>query len=63
MKWLTKWSFGNKAAVGLLVVMALVVGGMSYTSLPMEFMPEADNPQVTVTVLGPTRIHMLWRLM
>lgn len=53
MKWLTKWSFGNKAAVGLLVVMALVVGGMSYTSLPMEFMPEADNPQVTVTVLGP----------
>ncbi len=53
MNWLTKWSFGNKAAVGLLVVMALVVGGMSYTSLPMEFMPEADNPQVTVTVLGP----------
>jgi len=53
MTWLTKWAFGNKAAVGLLVVMALVVGIMSYTSLPMEFMPEADNPQVTVTVLGP----------
>lgn len=53
MTWLTKWSFGNKGAVGLLVVMALVVGVLSYTSLPMEFMPEADNPQVTVTVLGP----------
>lgn len=53
MTWLTKWSFGNKGAVGLLVVMALVVGIMSYTSLPMEFMPEADNPQVTVAVLGP----------
>lgn len=53
MTWLTKWSFGNKGAVGLLVVMALVMGMLSYTSLPMEFMPEADNPQVTVTVLGP----------
>ncbi|MEK3900587.1 efflux RND transporter permease subunit [Paenibacillus sp. FSL R7-0179] len=53
MTWLTKWSFGNKGALGLLVVMALVVGMMSYTSLPMEFMPEADNPQVTVAVLGP----------
>lgn len=53
MTWLTKWSFGNKGAVGLLVVMALVVGILSYTSLPMEFMPEADQPQVTVTVLGP----------
>ncbi|OKP85523.1 efflux RND transporter permease subunit [Paenibacillus sp. P32E] len=53
MTWLTKWSFGNKGAVGLLVVMALVVGILSYTSLPMEFMPEADNPQITVTALGP----------
>lgn len=53
MSWLTKWVFGNKAAAGLLIVLALVVGVMSYTSLPMEFMPEADNPQVTVTTLGP----------
>ncbi|OPA80143.1 multidrug transporter AcrB [Paenibacillus selenitireducens] len=53
MTGLTKWSFSNKAAVGLLVIMALVVGIMSYTTLPMEFMPEADNPQVTVAVLGP----------
>ncbi|MDR0268068.1 efflux RND transporter permease subunit [Paenibacillus sp.] len=53
MTWLTKWAFGNKAAAGLLIVLALVVGAISYTSLPMEFMPEADNPQVTVTTLGP----------
>ncbi|OAB42458.1 efflux RND transporter permease subunit [Paenibacillus glacialis] len=53
MSWLTKWSFANKAAVGLLIVMALVVGVISYTTLPMEFMPEADNPQVSVMVMGP----------
>lgn len=53
MTWLTKWAFGNKAAAGLLIAMALVVGVMSYSSLPMEFMPEADNPQVTITALGP----------
>jgi multidrug efflux pump subunit AcrB len=53
MTWLTKWSFTNKAAVGLLIVMALVIGGFSYTSLPMEFMPVADNPQITITALGP----------
>ncbi|ASA24451.1 efflux RND transporter permease subunit [Paenibacillus donghaensis] len=53
MKWLTKWSFSNKSAVSLLVLMALVVGYMSYTSLPMELMPEADSPVITVTALGP----------
>lgn len=53
MERFTKWAFGNKGAVGLLVVLALVVGLLSYRSLPMEFMPEADNPQVTVTVIGP----------
>ena len=53
MTWLTKWSFKNKAAVGLLVVIALIIGGLSYTTLPMEFMPEADMTQVFVTVLGP----------
>ncbi|ANS73326.1 multidrug transporter AcrB [Paenibacillus yonginensis] len=52
MERLTKWAFNNKAAVGLLIAMALVIGVFSYTTLPMEFMPEADNPQVTVTVLG-----------
>jgi multidrug efflux pump subunit AcrB len=53
MGWLTRWAFANKAAVGLLIVMSLVVGWVSYTTLPMEFMPEADNPQVSVMVIGP----------
>ncbi|WP_310550722.1 efflux RND transporter permease subunit [Paenibacillus glufosinatiresistens] len=53
MERLTRWTFRNRAAAGLLIVIALIAGVMSYFKLPMEFMPEADNPQVTVTVLGP----------
>ncbi|CAM3997320.1 efflux RND transporter permease subunit [Mesobacillus zeae] len=52
MTWLTKWSFRNKAAVSLTTVLALVIGIISYFTLPMEFLPTADNPQVTVVVLG-----------
>ncbi|MFC4778411.1 efflux RND transporter permease subunit [Paenibacillus sp. GCM10023252] len=50
-KW-TEWSFRNKAAILLIVVMALGMGVMSYFRLPMEFLPEADNPQVMVTAIG-----------
>ncbi|MGO4110195.1 efflux RND transporter permease subunit [Paenibacillus sp. YAF4_2] len=53
MNKLTEWSFRNRAAVILIVVMALVMGVISYLKLPMEFLPEADNPQVMVTVIGP----------
>lgn len=53
MTWFTKWSFNNKAAIGLLIAVALVIGILSYLTLPMEFLPDADNPQVTVTVIGP----------
>ncbi|HUC93353.1 MAG TPA: efflux RND transporter permease subunit [Paenibacillus sp.] len=53
MSGLTKWAFKNKAAMSLVVVMALVAGVFSYLMLPMEFLPEADNPQVTVTAIGP----------
>ncbi|WP_168122001.1 efflux RND transporter permease subunit [Paenibacillus sp. HB172176] len=52
MNRLTEWAFRNKSAVGLLVVMALVMGIISYLRLPMEFLPEADNPQVMVTAIG-----------
>ncbi|MBH5316814.1 efflux RND transporter permease subunit [Paenibacillus sp. GSMTC-2017] len=52
MSKLTEWSFRNKAAVWLLVVMALVMGLMSYFRLPMEFLPAADNPQVMITAIG-----------
>ncbi|WP_040950010.1 efflux RND transporter permease subunit [Gorillibacterium massiliense] len=53
MSLFTKWGFKNKAAVGLLVIMALAVGILSYFQLPMELLPSADNPQVTVTAIGP----------
>ncbi|MFT4413704.1 efflux RND transporter permease subunit [Fredinandcohnia humi] len=52
MTWFTKWSFKNKAAVTLTTVLVLVMGIVSYFRLPMEFLPSADNPQITVVVLG-----------
>jgi multidrug efflux pump subunit AcrB len=53
MSLLTKWSFKNKSAIGLLVLMSLIIGVISYFRLPMEFLPSADNPQVTITAIGP----------
>ena len=52
MTGMTKWAFRNKAAVLLVSVLVLVMGILSYFTLPMEFMPSADNPQVSVVVLG-----------
>ncbi|MEH7386460.1 efflux RND transporter permease subunit [Bacillus sp. JJ1521] len=52
MTWFTKWSLKNKAAVSLTTVLILVMGIVSYFTLPMEFLPSADNPQITVVVLG-----------
>ncbi|WP_256761575.1 efflux RND transporter permease subunit [Cohnella sp. WQ 127256] len=46
-------AFRNKAAMIIIVIMVLAMGILSYTKLPMEFLPEADNPQVTVSVIGP----------
>lgn len=53
MSKLTDWSFRNKAAIIILVVMALAMGVISYFRLPMEFLPAADNPQVMITAIGP----------
>ncbi|AZN40593.1 efflux RND transporter permease subunit [Paenibacillus albus] len=53
MQWITKWAFNNKAAMKLVVLMALVMGVISYYRLPMEFLPEADNPMVTIAAIGP----------
>lgn len=53
MSKLTEWSFRNKAAIILVVIMALVMGAISYLRLPMEFLPAADNPQVMITAIGP----------
>ncbi|BCB05131.1 efflux RND transporter permease subunit [Bacillus sp. KH172YL63] len=52
MQALTNWVFRNKAAMGLFIIMTLFIGIISYFRLPMEFLPEADNPQVTVVTLG-----------
>ena len=53
MQRLTKWAFNNKAAMKLIVLMALVMGVISYWRLPMEFLPEADNPMVSIAAIGP----------
>ncbi|MFK7691893.1 efflux RND transporter permease subunit [Paenibacillus sp. HJGM_3] len=52
MKGITSWSFRNKAAMKIGVVMALLIGVLSYWRLPMEFLPYADNPAVTITAIG-----------
>ncbi|WP_027091011.1 efflux RND transporter permease subunit [Cohnella thermotolerans] len=52
MKPFIQGAFRNKAAIAILVVMVLGLGLFSYLKLPMEFLPEADNPQVTVSVIG-----------
>ncbi|MFJ7827560.1 efflux RND transporter permease subunit [Psychrobacillus sp. NPDC096623] len=48
MSLFTKWAFGNRAAVAVLTVLILVIGIVSYFRLPMEFLPTADNPQVSI---------------
>lgn len=48
----TKWAFRNRAAVAVLTILILVIGIVSYFRLPMEFLPSADNPQVTIISVG-----------
>lgn len=52
VEFLTKWSFKNKAAVSLVTIFILMIGIISYFKLPMEFLPSADNPQVTIITMG-----------
>ncbi|MGG4268065.1 efflux RND transporter permease subunit [Peribacillus simplex] len=52
MEFFTKWAFKNKAAVSLVTIFILLIGIISYFKLPMEFLPSADNPQVTIITLG-----------
>ena len=52
MSFITKWAFGNKAAVSLMTILILIIGIVSYFRLPMEFLPAADNPQVTIIAMG-----------
>jgi len=53
MKWFLDGVFRNKAAISILVIMVLGLGIFSYFKLPMEFMPEMENPTLTVSVVGP----------
>lgn len=52
MSLFTKWAFRNKAAVSLMTILILIIGVVSYYRLPMEFLPSADNPQVTIITMG-----------
>ncbi len=52
VEFFTKWSFKNKAAVSLVTIFILLIGVVSYFKLPMEFLPSADNPQVTIITMG-----------
>jgi multidrug efflux pump subunit AcrB len=52
MSFFTKWAFHNKAAVSLITIIILIIGVVSYFRLPMEFLPSADNPQVTIITMG-----------
>ncbi len=52
MIWFTKWALRNRAAIILMTVLVLGLGTLSYFTLPKEFMPAANNPAVTVIVMG-----------
>ncbi|APH03735.1 efflux RND transporter permease subunit [Bacillus weihaiensis] len=52
MSWLTKWSFKNKAAIILMSLIILVMGVVSYFRLPMEFLPSADQPYLSIVTIG-----------
>ncbi|MGE7932526.1 efflux RND transporter permease subunit [Viridibacillus arvi] len=52
MSLITKWSFKNKAAITLVTILVLLLGCVSYFKLPMEFLPPADQPQITIIALG-----------
>lgn len=48
----TNWAFKNKAAISLITVFVLLIGIISYFKLPMEFLPSADQPIVTIVAMG-----------
>jgi HAE1 family hydrophobic/amphiphilic exporter-1 len=52
MSWLTKWSFKNKAAVSIMSLLILLMGVISYFRLPMEFLPPADQPFISIVTIG-----------
>ncbi|MBM7656434.1 efflux RND transporter permease subunit [Neobacillus cucumis] len=52
MTWFTKWALRNRAALAFAVIASMVFGIFNYTTIPMELMPSADQPYVTISVVG-----------
>ncbi|RHW43414.1 efflux RND transporter permease subunit [Neobacillus notoginsengisoli] len=52
MTWFTKWALRNRAAVVFSVIVSILFGVFSYTTIPMELMPSADQPYITVSAVG-----------
>ncbi|MDQ0418417.1 HAE1 family hydrophobic/amphiphilic exporter-1 [Croceifilum oryzae] len=52
MTWFTKWAFRNKATVIVLVILILTLGGISYFTLPKEFLPSVNQPSISIVVMG-----------
>lgn len=53
MERVTRFAFQNRAAILLGVVLALVLGTVSYLTMPKELLPSINAPFVTVAVLSP----------
>jgi multidrug efflux pump subunit AcrB len=51
MSFITKWAFRNKAAVVLIATFVLIMGIVSYIRLPVEFLPPADQPFISICLL------------
>lgn len=53
MERVIRTAFQNRAAILLAVVLALVMGFVSYLTMPRELLPSIDAPFITVSVLSP----------
>ncbi|WP_307468751.1 efflux RND transporter permease subunit [Paenibacillus harenae] len=54
MELLTKWAFKNKLAIVVLVILSIILGVVSYVSIPMSYMPNAGETTISVTTISPT---------
>ena len=52
MTWFTKWALRNRPALVFSVIASIIFGIFSYTRIPMELMPSADQPFITISVVG-----------
>ncbi|WML48932.1 efflux RND transporter permease subunit [Neobacillus sp. PS3-34] len=52
MTWFTKWALRNRPALVFSVIASIIFGIFSYTTIPMELMPSADQPYITISAVG-----------